>query len=1093
MKPALALAVWLLAVGLFAATVVSPLDRTDFFNLAAEGDTLQLAHRNVLKGSQTVWLTAPGDTLHLAEGRDYRLHWPTGRLILHTRPVQYTHAAVSYLIYPVGLTARFWLFTPVDDTLHVPETSAPRRVQWGEGTKLNISGSKSVTLSVGSGKDMSIDQSLFVRMDGELGTNVFVEAQLSDSYTPVTPEGDSRELSSLDQVFIRLYGDPYEIAFGDLDFPFTPSAFMNWNPQYEGLRAGWFGGVEARGALAVSRAQSATLEFGGVEAKQGPYYLVIDADNVQVVAGSETIYLDGVAMRRGSDYTIDYAAGSITFTERHFISENSRVLAVFQYADEDYRKNMYLSEALVPVGERLRLGVRLAVQNDDRDNPLQAAFSDDDKALLRAAGDSAVWGESAIEVEQGEGAYTLTGDPPHYEYVGYDSTGTWQVSFTFVGYGLGDYEPITPSSYAWVGEGLGSYTPQRRLPAPQFRANYGLCAAWEDDGWRLAAEALFAQHDRNTLSSLDDDDNDVLAWQAEGALYPDWDRLRPRLDLRYRDIGADLFTFAELADPYDSYETAGFASMDSLRRRELRADASLELWRTLTPLVGFEYRDAAGEALYRRLMAGLRALQTNWTPWFSASASRAEQDWRGGDPVTYLNRILDAQSTYTRWQARLGGHWRRSENKTERPATAITGSRLITRETWLETVETQQLAGRLGWEDERNDILDGDWSKQRSAWTASGETMIERERLGLQAQYAHREVSSVGATGDETYDQAGLAVQSRPWGEGLVFNGRYALKNVSFYPRVRELVWVGAEGLYDSTGVYEEDGEYDWTYVHTGQSELTIEVDASLTVSLFPRLLLPEGSTSPLTRLQSETNLVVFENSRSGSRWDVYLLNPAALIDNSSTIYGRQSLRQTFWYDLVRRRVLAKLSGRFDRTLDQRYQEAERFRSGWWEASLLWQRLGVHDIELAYERRREEDSRYDSKIMVQEARVELVSRPSGAWLLQSGVEYMVEQGDHEGADESYGLTGLGLSELATYFAGTSLRVFGRIEYRRLSRNGSSYLTTLPGKRAGDHIEWSASLNYRLNAWTNLTTTYSGDSFPHEKTTHRMQMDVRAEF
>ena len=926
MKGTAAVALWLMVVALSAGNVVaSPLSHTDFFDLAVVGDTLQLSQPFVLRGSESVLLTAPGDSLLLAAGAGYRVDWPTGRVFLHKRPPQYTHLTVRYLIYPQGLTSRFALYTPQPDTLSLPSVEARQRSQWGSSTKLNISGSKSVSLRVGNNEDVSLDQSLFVQMDGELGPNVFVEAQLSDSYTPVTPEGDSRELSSLDQVFIRLYGEPYEIAFGDLDFEFTGTDFMNWNPQYEGLRAGWFGGVEARGALAVSKAQATTVHLDGEEARQGPYYLVIDQDNVQVVAGSETIYLDGVAMQRGTDYSIDYAAGSVTFTERHFISANNRIMAVFQYADEEYRKNMYLAEAVVPVGDRLRIGARLAVQQDDRDNPLQDAFSDEDKAILRAAGDSTAWGAGAVETAQGEGAYILTGTPPHYEYVGYDSTGTWQVTFTYVGYGQGDYEPLSASSFYWVGQGEGSYMPLRALPSPQFKANYDLSATWEDDAWSLGAEALFTRHDKNTFSPRDDDDNDALAWQTQGDWYPDWDRLRPRATLRYRDVGAHLFTFAELTDAYDSYETGSFASMDSLRRRELRGQVSLQMWNTLTPSVSYDYKDATDAALYRRLGTGLSAVQTTWTPQLAASLSQAEQAWRGPDALTYTNRTWDVRSSYKRWRGQLGGHWRRSEDRTEYPTVSDTGTRLRTREAWLQTVETAHLAGRLSWTDQRNDVLSGDWEQARRAWTTTGEAMLSQERHAAEASYAHREVTATG--GDETFDQANLNVQSRPWGEGLVLNGRYELKNVSYYPRIRELVWVGSEGVYDSTGVYDEDGEYDYEYVNTGESELTIEVDASLTVSVFPRLLLPQGSTSPLARLQSESSVVVFENSRSRSRWDVYLLNPAALMDDATTIYGQQTLRQTFWYDIVRRKLIAKLSGRYERNLDQRYQDAERFRN----------------------------------------------------------------------------------------------------------------------------------------------------------------------
>jgi len=1081
--------------GLAGQTWFSPTQREETFALAMVADTLQLAARNILRESETITLLAPADTLLLRRDADYRLDCRAGRLTILRIPDGYTHLRISYGIYPQGLTSRFSYFTQVADTTQTAPAASERKTAWGSSTRLNISGSKSISVSVGSEEDVTLNQSLFVQMNGELGANVFVEAQLSDSYSPITAEGDSRELSSLDQVFIRLYGDPYEIAFGDLDFPFQSTAFMDWNPQYNGLRAGWFRGAETRGALAVSEAQATTVEFDGDEATQGPYYLLIDEDNVQVVAGSETIYLDGAVMDRGTDYTIDYSAGSITFTEKHFISENSHIMAVFQYSDEEYRKNLYLWESTVPWGDHLSLGLRMAVQNDDRDNPLDGDLSDEDKALLRAAGDSEVWGDGAVEADEGEGNYILVGigNDAHYEYVGYDSTGAYTVTFAYVGYGLGDYEPLTTTTYYWVGVGQGSYLPLRQLSAPEARANYDVSAVWEEDAWSLSAEAMLSHHDMNTFSDLDDDDNDRLAWQTQGAWHPDWDNLRPSLNLRYRELGSNLYTFAELADPVDSYDLSGFASMDSLRRREMSGSFYLTLWDALTPGISAESRDAGDTAQYDRLTGTLNCKQTAWSPTVSVTASRAEQDWRGDNPTHYKNRLLNVQSYYTRWQGQLGGSWKRNESRAEHEADS-TGTRLITRETWLKTVDTRRWAGKLSLKDERNETLADAWNEARYSWTASGEGTLNTDKHDVQTQYAHREVNTAGAAGRQRYDMAGLNVQSRPWGEGLVLGVDYSLQNTAYYPKVRELVWVGEEeGQYDSTGVYDTDGEYDFEYVNTGESELSIEVDAEFNVSAYPRLLLPQGSTSPLTRLQSETNLVVMENSRSGSGWKVYVLSPSALMDDDTTIYGRQSGRQTFWYELVKRKLTAKVSGEFARTLDQRYQDADRTRERSLETSLSWQGLGMHDLEMTYKRRFEEDSHYDSDINSHAVEAEVVSRPSGQWTLQTGADWLHEYAAHTGTEEDYTLTSLGGSEYVTWFWQTRTRVFGKVAYHRIQRGGSSYLTSLAGKREGDQFTWSLSLSYSLNPYTQLTGEYTGESYPQEKAAHKMQVEIKAEF
>jgi len=93
---------------------------------------------------------------------------------------------------------------------------------------LNITGSKTFSISVANNEDFSLNQSLFLRINGELSRNLRIEAQLTDSQSPITPEGDSREISSLDQIFIRLYGKNYELAFGDLEMKFENTQFYQF-------------------------------------------------------------------------------------------------------------------------------------------------------------------------------------------------------------------------------------------------------------------------------------------------------------------------------------------------------------------------------------------------------------------------------------------------------------------------------------------------------------------------------------------------------------------------------------------------------------------------------------------------------------------------------------------------------------------------------------------------------------------------------------------------------------------------------------------------------------------------------------------------
>lgn len=375
-------------------------------------------------------------------------------------------------------------------------------------------------------------------MDGELSENLNIEAQLSDSQSPITPEGNSREISNLDKVFLRLYSKNYELAFGDLEVDFHDTKFMNYAPKFEGLKATWQRQNTYQAALAISKGKNTSIQFAGVEAKQGPYYLTNNSSQlIQVVAGTEQVFLNGKEMQRGDDYIIDYAEGSITFDNKHFISANSLIQVNFQYSDEFFRQNMYLAHSEVNVSEKFKIRNYLVFQNDDKDNPLQTEFTESDIEALKIGGDDEILGSGVYETENGD--YILT-DAGYYEYVGNDSTiaGNYTIHFEFVGFDQGDYDKVDSEDYyIFAGTGQGDYLPINKLIAPQKEANYDLILDYESDTFQSSAEAIYTQYDKNTYSSKDDGDNDGYAANLFLRYFPDFDLLKPDLSVNYRQIG----------------------------------------------------------------------------------------------------------------------------------------------------------------------------------------------------------------------------------------------------------------------------------------------------------------------------------------------------------------------------------------------------------------------------------------------------------------------------------------------------------------------------------------------------------------------------
>jgi hypothetical protein len=1079
----------------------SPLVHEEFLDVTR--DRVQLTAHPLIGGSETVWAVVlrdgVPDTVRYTSGLHYRLDTRTGIFIPLSFPDSLYKVTIRYAALPSDIPGRFAYFDP-DSVRHAGNGQLTPRRPWDplEKSKLTITGSKSVTLTLAPDEGVSIDQALYLKADGELAPNMLLQAQISDTQSQMTPEGDSRELSSIDQMYIRLYGEPYEIAFGDLDFPITGTEFMDINPKFEGLRAGWFANPDARAAIAVSKSRSLTLEIDGTDGVQGPYYLRESGTtgNLQIVAGTEEIYLNGARMNRGDDYTIDYDEGTITFTIAHAIDANSVIRATFQYTDEAYRKTLYLADTGYKLSDRLSLCTRLMVQNDDRENPLETTLTDDDLAILSEAGDHTAYGNGVTETNIGEGSYILSEDGGHYIYVGPDSTGIYNLSFTYMGDGKGTYNRISPSQYEWVGTDpdtgtpLGDYEPVKTLPLPEFKANYDLALTGKDTAYDWKIEGIAGDYDKNTQSDRDDSDNDSYALHTGFALHPDYDLVKPEIDFSLRHISENLFTFAEISDASDDYNNYAFTVNDSVGRRDIATSAKLTVADLVVPEYAYRSIRYYGFADYYSNLYGISTREKSWLPYLNYNYRDSKQ--KSVDAENEQTLLRQAEGGYTLAFLRLAGYWR-NRQYTDRPADSFsTGTELQSQQGSLSTVNRKAFTGKLSFTEEHNRTMTADlWQRSRDSYTWRGEQLFQSSRHMVRGTYS-RQIIRQPNTSESTYDLAEIAERSEALQNAVRFYANYSLSNVEYVPKIRELQYVG-DGLgdYDSTGTYVEDGDFDYEYINGDDTEKTVEVNADATLNLAPRILWTK--TPVLSRLETETNVVASENSREADKWRVYFLRPDALMDNFTTIYGKLTWRQTAWYDLIPKRVTMRLETRRENTLDQRYQDRETADTREYEVAFTLYNIRSNDFEFTADRTRERESTYDSDVRTDALSLEARTRYGRAAIFQTTGSYSFEDGNKQDAGDDYRIRSAGLTETTTLFVKKSLRIVGKVKVRNNRRTGSKFLTSLAEKRNGWNEQWSMSLNYRLNPNTQASLEYSGDSYPQQKANHKLTMEVRAEF
>ena len=560
------------------------------FALPAPGDTLRLAHRRISSASLSVRL---GDR-RFEPDVDYRLlAWPGEIIWLATvraaagdslsSPTAGDSLLVTYRYLPLPLTG-FWgrRLAAMPETLAASSVPVVAERGLPPGARLDIGGSKTFSVEFGNRRDAKLEQSLDLTVRGQLAENVKVRAVLTDRATPLQPEGTTAELSDLDQVLIEVDAPRAALRLGDVSTEQRGFTFVQHRREMEGLtlRAGKEGGARGTGAFGRGLGRHLSLQFFGEDGKQGPYRLLTrlpdgasgerrPGEDAIVVAASERVWLDGVRLQRGedADYTIDYDSGELWFTPRRPIGSVSEIRVDLQAREGAFDRD-YTALTATSGDSALGASVAWVHEQDDAERSAAAGLTDAEADLLHLAGDrpDAVGGGvtpdslgdyALVEADSVEAPFFLfVREEPDPERYG----SRFDVTFSDVGEGEGDYtravSGLGATYFAYAGRKHGRYLPGRRLPLPERRDVVALRAGGPlGGGLSLEAEGALSQYDRNTLSSIDDGDNQGGALSVKG----DWllARLwggRPdlvELTFQGRSVQRDFSSPEPLSDPFE--------------------------------------------------------------------------------------------------------------------------------------------------------------------------------------------------------------------------------------------------------------------------------------------------------------------------------------------------------------------------------------------------------------------------------------------------------------------------------------------------------------------------------------------------------------
>lgn len=211
--------------------------------------------------------------------------------------------------------------------------------------------------------DRKFDQHTRIQVRGNLGSSTEINAIFDDS----------NEREEDEKILLNLRGAKYKAALGRIDLNLDGTRFLINNKKalgafYERNWDNW------KAAFLISRSE-------GLEERQQFFGKGLQREYVlqksPVVAGSESITLDGVKLNRGVDYRLDYEGGSIQL-EHHLLPVEATSNLIVEYESSRdgsaYKNRVFGSRLSYDFAENHEIGLSFLMEKDQIDEGLMRSM-----------------------------------------------------------------------------------------------------------------------------------------------------------------------------------------------------------------------------------------------------------------------------------------------------------------------------------------------------------------------------------------------------------------------------------------------------------------------------------------------------------------------------------------------------------------------------------------------------------------------------------------------------------------------------------------------------------------------------------------------
>ena len=397
--------------------------------------------------------------------------------------------------------------------------------------QLISTGSIARGVSIGTNQDFVLNSTLNLQLSGRLSDKLEIMANITDRNVPIQPEGNTLSIRDFDKIYIRLdYDHRFMLDAGDIEAIQNEDHFMCLHRQFMGMSFSANNRIKEDYGLknsvggGVNKGKYRQQTIAILNGVQGPYRLMGEQGetNITILAGSERVFLDGVLLTRGqeNDYTIDYNTGELTFSVKHLMTSEKRVIVEFEYSDRHYAQyNLFtFNEFTHEKNHKLKLKLNFYHEQDLKGRSIQPELNNAQKLFLSAlprdaeigwypSADSVAYNPNEILYEQRD---TLV-DGQSYKIYVYSTNyhqQLYRLSFTLMGAQGGNYVLLNSNAngrvFGWVApvDGIpqGNYEPVEGLVPPKTTDMVTLSANYDfSDHTGLSCEVALSNHDLNNF------------------------------------------------------------------------------------------------------------------------------------------------------------------------------------------------------------------------------------------------------------------------------------------------------------------------------------------------------------------------------------------------------------------------------------------------------------------------------------------------------------------------------------------------------------------------------------------------------------------